>query len=109
MSTRGERVRMVLCIAVLVALPFVLNNYWLGIANAIGIAAIGAIGLNIITGYAGQVSLGHAFFLAIGAYTAAVISGNPDGRAVGLGVQEILIWLPAALVMAGALLTWRRR
>ena len=60
------------------------------------VTAIGAIGLGLVTGYAGQVSLGHAFFLAIGAYTAAVISGDPEGRTLGFGVQEILIWLPAA-------------
>jgi branched-chain amino acid transport system permease protein len=63
-------------------------------------AAIGAIGLSLITGYAGQVSLGHAFFLAIGAYTGAAISGDPDGRTIGFGVTEILIWLPAAGIVA---------
>jgi branched-chain amino acid transport system permease protein len=65
------------------------------------VTAIGAIGLGLVTGYAGQVSLGHAFFLAMGAYTAAVISGNPEGRTLGFGVQEILIWLPAAGIVAG--------
>ena len=64
------------------------------------VTAIGAIGLNIVTGYAGQVSLGHAFFLAIGAYTAAAIAGDPDARTVGFGVSEILIWLPAAGLVA---------
>lgn len=68
--------------------------------------AIGAIGLNIVTGYAGQVSLGHAFFVAIGAYTAAVLSGDPDGRVLGFGITEVPVWLLAAGVMsalAGAL------
>lgn len=57
--------------------------------------AIGAIGINLVTGYAGQVSLGHAFFLGIGAYTAAWLGGNPDGSTYGLGL-DIWIWLPAA-------------
>ena len=68
--------------------------------------AIGAIGLNIVTGYAGQVSLGHAFFVAIGAYTAAVLSGDPDGRVLGFGITEVPVWLLAAGAMsalAGAL------
>src|SRR6266498_4053779 len=56
-------------------------------------AAIGAIGLNIVTGYAGQVSLGHAFFMAIGAYTAAAISGDPNGRVTGFGITEVPVWL----------------
>jgi branched-chain amino acid transport system permease protein len=69
-------------------------------------AAIGAIGLNIVTGYAGQVSLGHAFFVAIGAYTAAVLSGDPDGQVLGFGITEVPIWLLAAgglSALAGAL------
>ena len=70
---------------------------------AIGFAfAIGALGLNIVTGLAGQVSLGHAFFLGVGAYTAAAISGDPDGRVIGFGVTNILVWLPAAGLVAAA-------
>ena len=64
--------------------------------------AIGAIGLNIVTGYAGQVSLGHAFFLAIGAYTAAVLSGDPDGRVLGFGITEVPVWLLAAGALSAA-------
>ncbi len=64
---------------------------------ALGFAfAIGALGLNIVTGLAGQVSLGHAFFLGVGAYTAAAISGDPEGRTIGFGITNILVWLPAA-------------
>jgi branched-chain amino acid transport system permease protein len=62
---------------------------------------IGAIGLNIVTGYAGQVSLGHAFFLALGAYTAAVLSGDPNGRQLGFGITELPVWLLAAGLVAG--------
>ncbi len=68
---------------------------------ALGFAfAIGALGLNIITGLAGQVSLGHAFFVGLGAYTAAAISGDPDGRTIGFGITNILVWLPAAGLVA---------
>ena len=45
-------------------------------------------------------SLGHAFFVGIGCYVAAVISGDPDGRATGFGVDEMLVWLPAAGLVA---------
>jgi branched-chain amino acid transport system permease protein len=62
--------------------------------------AIGALGLNIVTGLAGQVSLGHAFFLGVGAYTAAAVSGEPDGRTIGFGITNILVWLPAAGLVA---------
>jgi branched-chain amino acid transport system permease protein len=77
-------------------------------------ASIGALGLNIVTGMAGQVSLGHAFFLGLGAYTAAVLGGVEQTRqvmdpATGQQVTEVvlrgfgldmLIWLPAAGIIA---------
>src|SRR3712207_4784012 len=55
---------------------FVDDDFWLSILNYAGIAAIGAIGLNLLTGYTGQVSLGHAFFLGCGAYVAAQVGGE---------------------------------
>lgn len=81
-------------------LPFLLTDDVLQLLALGCVASIGAIGLNLVTGYAGQVSLGHAFFLAVGAYTAAAVSGDPDGRTIGFGVQELLVWLPAAGVVA---------
>jgi len=77
-------------------------------------ASIGAIGLNIVTGYAGQISLGHAFFLGIGAFTAALLGGVEETREVldiasgtmvtrtilqGFGL-DMIIWLPAAGLVA---------
>jgi branched-chain amino acid transport system permease protein len=77
-------------------------------------ASIGAIGLNIVTGYAGQVSLGHAFFLGLGAFTGALLGGVEVTRQVidletgqfvektllwGFGF-DLIIWLPAAGLVA---------
>lgn len=86
----------------LVVLPFYLPRDLLILAATTFIAAIAALGLNLVTGYAGQVSLGHAFFLGVGAYTGAALSGDPaDERVIGLGL-DMVIWLPAAgLVAAG--------
>jgi len=56
--------------------PLYLSNYWLGVANLIGITLIAATGLNILTGYCGQLSIGHAGFIAVGAYTAAVLTNR---------------------------------
>ncbi|HEX2685196.1 MAG TPA: branched-chain amino acid ABC transporter permease [Kofleriaceae bacterium] len=74
--TRSEKARLVLGIAVLLVLPFTLNNYWLGIVNTIGIATIGAVGLNILVGFTGQISLGQGGFLAVGAFTSALLAGR---------------------------------
>ena len=52
------------------------NSYWLFIAYDIGINIILAVSLNLINGYTGQFSLGHAGFMAVGAYTAAVITNQ---------------------------------
>jgi branched-chain amino acid transport system permease protein len=54
--------------------PFIVSPYMLYILNMIGIAAIAAIGLNILIGYTGQISLGHGAFFGVGAYTAAILA-----------------------------------
>ena len=78
------------------------GDTWLGIVNATMIYAIAALGLNVLSGYAGQVSLGIAFFMAIGFYVAAWLGGAPPTSSfdhAGLGLS-FLIWLPAAGVAA---------
>ena len=81
---------------------------WFSIVNYTLIAAIAALGLNVLSGYTGQISLGHSFFLAVGAYTAAVLGGpSPSSPLSPLGYNlSFLIWLPAAglvAALAGAL------
>ena len=72
--TKAEFARLVIMAAALVAAPSVLNSYWLGIVNTILIAVIGAVGLNILVGFTGQISLGQGGFLAVGAFTSALLS-----------------------------------
>ncbi|MCG8686006.1 MAG: branched-chain amino acid ABC transporter permease [Desulfobacterales bacterium] len=55
---------------------FTQNTYYLQIMTFIGINTLLALGLNMLMGYAGQVSLGHAAFYGIGAYTTAILSGT---------------------------------
>src|SRR5262245_65842217 len=58
----------------LLMLPGVADNYVLYVMTRLFIYVLVALGLNLLTGYAGLVSLGHAAFFAIGAYTAAVLA-----------------------------------
>src|SRR5919201_4035727 len=58
----------------LLVLPNVVDNYVIYIGARLFVYILVALGLNLLTGYAGQVSLGHAAFFAIGAYTAAVLA-----------------------------------
>ncbi|HEX7926027.1 MAG TPA: branched-chain amino acid ABC transporter permease [bacterium] len=53
--------------------PFLMSDYTLNLVNLVMIACLGAIGLNILVGYTGQISLGHAGFMSVGAYTAAIL------------------------------------
>ena len=54
-----------------VAFPLLANEYLLSVANLVSIAAVGALGLNILVGYTGQISIGHGAFMSVGAYAAA--------------------------------------
>ena len=96
-TQRGWFVVGVLAVAVL---PIWLPRDWMILIATAFIASIGVIGLNLITGYAGQISLGHAFFLGIGTYAGAAFGGLATEKVVGLGL-DILIWLPAAGLVAG--------
>lgn len=58
----------------LLLLPLFAKSYILYISNMISIYIIGAIGLNILTGFTGQISIGHGAFVAIGAYTSAILA-----------------------------------
>ncbi len=70
----AQKVRIALAIAFVLIAPWFANNFQLTLLNQIGIAAIGAIGLNILVGYTGQISLGQGGFMAVGAYTAGVLA-----------------------------------
>jgi branched-chain amino acid transport system permease protein len=60
--------------AVLSVLPFVLSDYNVYLAAEVGVFFIAVLGLNILTGYTGQISIGHGAFMAIGAYVTAILS-----------------------------------
>ena len=76
-------------------LRFLGDNSWLRVLDEVLIFAIAALGLNILTGMAGQVSLGHAFFMGVGAYTGAVLGGRRPPSVWGSNLP-IWIWLPGA-------------
>jgi branched-chain amino acid transport system permease protein len=80
--------------ALFCAVPFVSPPYLLYVVNIIGIYAIAAIGLNILVGYTGMISLGHGAFFGVGAYAAAVMSATFN--------VPFLLSVPAAgLITAG--------
>jgi len=74
--TRTQWALLGLLLVSLFVLPMFLSNYWLSVCNIIAITIIAATGLNILTGYCGQLSIGHAGFIAVGGYTSAILAGQ---------------------------------
>ena len=91
-SLRKGIVYAVVCLAVAGAGLAVTNPYHLQVMTFIGINALLALGLNLLMGYAGQISLGHAAFYGIGAYTTAILTA-------GYGFSP---WLSLPLAVAAA-------
>lgn len=94
-QTRLQRVSLGLFVAALLMFPFAASPFGLDLACQVFLAAIGSLSLMLLTGYAGQISLGHAGLLAAGAFTAGILF-----RETG---APFWITLPAA-AMVGALL-----
>lgn len=89
-----------LVIGILLVLPFVLpNNFYLDIAIRMAINAVIVLGLNLLIGFAGQISLGHAGFLGIGAYASAVLPTHFGWHPLlAMGAGAAVTGLLAALV-----------
>ena len=94
-DTRLRRVALVAFVIALLVLPRYASNFALELVSQAALAAIGALALNVLTGLAGQISLGHAGFLAAGAFVTAAL--------VERGIATPFVTLPAA-ALAGAVL-----
>ncbi len=110
--TWTQRILVALGILILFLMPFDLpvisqipfvrflgDSNWLRPVTSMLIILVSALGFNILAGVAGQVSLGHAFFMGVGAYTAGFLGGEGTENVFGLGLP-IWIWLPGAGVGA---------
>jgi branched-chain amino acid transport system permease protein len=67
---KGKMILMGLCLFVLI--PLFADSYWLSVCNTVGYTVLGALGVQLLIGFCGQVTLGHAAFLAVGAYTSTL-------------------------------------
>jgi branched-chain amino acid transport system permease protein len=99
-------------IVVLAIFPFVaFNDYQIRLVTLMAIYSLGAIGLNIVKGYCGQVSVGHHGLYAVGAYTTAVLSakfGLPiwislPGAVIAAGLAGVVVGLPSLRVQGAYL------
>lgn len=94
-ETRTQWTSLIVFIAALAIFPFVASPFQLDLASQVFLAAIGSISLMLLTGYAGQVSLGHAGLIAAGAFTAGILF-----KEVG---AQFWVTIPAA-ALVGALI-----
>ncbi|MCA9537731.1 MAG: branched-chain amino acid ABC transporter permease [Myxococcales bacterium] len=72
---RYHKLGLAVALGLAVVFPFISDAYWMSVAHTGLIAVVGATSMMILTGFCGQVSLGHAAFLALGAYTVAILGG----------------------------------
>jgi branched-chain amino acid transport system permease protein len=93
--SRLYQVGLVLLLVLYLTAPAMLSEFQLDVGNRVAVFAIGAIGLNLLTGYTGQVSLGHAFFVGVGAYVCAW-AGTQQG-------WPLWVWLPLAALVGGVI------
>jgi branched-chain amino acid transport system permease protein len=85
--------------AVLCVLPFVLSDYDIYLAAQVGIFFVAVLGLNILTGYTGQISIGHGAFMAIGGYTTAVMSRDHHTNLVVTMLMAFAICFVVGLIV----------
>jgi len=90
------------------ALPFLIDDFYLRLVKDVGIVVILALSLNLVLGHCGQFSLGHAGFMAVGAYTSAAITTVLPGLmgiSFDLAWQQQLIFI-ASLLCGGFMAAW---
>ena len=103
---RWQWILLIVSLAALFALPYYASESTVSLANRIGIAIIAVQGLNILTGYTGQISLGQAAFMTVGGYISALLVGQLGwsfflalpAAALGAGVIGLLFGLPSLRV-----------
>ncbi len=73
-QTKFIKGKMILLFAVLfIGVPLLADPYWMSVVNTIGYTLLGALGVQLLIGFCGQVTLGHAAFIAVGAYTSTLL------------------------------------
>jgi branched-chain amino acid transport system permease protein len=104
--TRYYTAGMVILILFFLILPAYGSEFWLTFISSTAVTVIALQGLNILTGYCGQISIGHTAFMAVGAYTSTILAAQFDlpfwlclpCGGLGAGITGILFGLPSLRV-----------
>ena len=95
LNTTTQKVWALLGFAALIISSFYLSQYWIFLVTTALLTSIAAWGLNLVSGFAGQISLAHGAFIGIGTYVSAVFGGIGSSYIRGYEL-DMLIWLPLA-------------
>ena len=85
-----------------ICLTFVASDYWILLITTALLVTVAAWGLNIVSGFAGQISLAHGVFVGVGTYTSAILGGVATNTVIGYELDMIL-WLPISGLVASVL------
>jgi branched-chain amino acid transport system substrate-binding protein len=99
-TTRGKGGLLAVLLLAGFFVPYVTGQYWVGIATEAVIFSIAALGLNVLIGHAGLVSVGHAGIFAVSAYTAALAQTNYGLGFVTSGLVAIVVTMAVTAVFA---------
>ncbi len=100
-SKTANLIKIIVAAVIVLAIPFITpNNYIQNIINMIGIYIILGTGINILTGYNGQLSLGQAAFFGIGAYTTAILNTRTGAQFFLCLLVSVLVTGVASLILA---------
>ncbi len=93
----AAKLKVAAILAFFLILPYFVSPYFISVVNLIAIAVIGALGLNILVGFTGQISIGHGAFMGVGAYTVGILTTK-----VGLSYWAALPLAGITAAMVGA-------
>ena len=100
LNTTTQKVWALVGLIALIISSFFFSQYWMYLVTTALLTAIAAWGLNIVSGFAGQISLAHGVFIGIGAYTSSVLGGVGSSYIRGYEL-DMLIWLPLSGIIPG--------
>ncbi len=88
-----------LAAAAIAVIPFFLSNYHRSTGADVGVFFVAILALNIVTGYTGQISIGHGAFMAVGGYTTAILTHNHGWNDIATLPVAALVGFAAGLIV----------
>ena len=98
-SNNTQKVWFAVVLLFAISLCFLASEYWILLLTTAFLYSVACWGLNIVSGFAGQINLAHGFFVGIGTYTSAIVGGIASTSVIGYEL-DMVIWLPLSGMIA---------